>query len=409
MLPPEKVLPDTQPTYVSSWIYVFGVTTMAALGVVIARGASSRCAAHSGGTPRQSDIFVNSLHLWSVEIFFFAMVIHLWGKYFMAAWRGGRALTWITGRGHVPRLDRHRLHRLSLPDQLRLAVDLHPGQGRHQRHRRRARTWNVLNLGQMLMWHIVLLPLAVVALVAVARVARSHQGSRAALRGARRRCGVERVTKRFRPDVDAPEWKGGHTPYDIVKEGAIALLVVAILTLVLAIVFGSPDEPAITLKSWSNAAPVDFAQDALSQLNGTSETATYGPPYNNASIGQELGPLSLAKWVGVTMPINTAKVFVIDPLKTQPYQPTLSSALKEWSNASSSDPSHSGSTNYTKACGAHEVRRRRHRRARAANAGPVPVFINDLTDMARTGALDAGPHPAGRLLHHELHVAAAVP
>ena len=40
--------------------------------------------------------FVNSLHLWSVELFFF-MVIHLWGKFFMAAWRGRRAMTWITG------------------------------------------------------------------------------------------------------------------------------------------------------------------------------------------------------------------------------------------------------------------------------------------------------------------------
>jgi hypothetical protein len=185
--------------------------------------------------------------------------------------------------------------------------------------------------------------------------------------------------KRFRPDVDAPEWKGGHTPYDIVKEGAIALLVVAILTLLLAIVFGSPDEPAITLKSWSNAAPTDFAQDALSQLNATSETATYGPPYN--------GPLSLAKWVGVTMPINTAKVFVLDPLKSQPFQPALSSALNEWSSASSVTRQ-TWVTNYTKAAtkmkwsaGAIVVA--------ASDAGPVPTFINDLTVMARTGALDA--------------------
>jgi hypothetical protein len=195
------------------------------------------------------------------------------------------------------------------------------------------------------------------------------------------------VTKRFRPDVDAPEWKGGHTPYDIVKEGAIALLVVAILTLVLAIVFGSPDESAITLKSWSNAAPVDFAQDALSQLNGTSETATYGPPYNNASIGQQLGPLSLAKWVGVTMPVNTAKVFVLGPLKTQPSQPALASALNQWSSASSTTR-HSWVTNYTNAASqmkwldsAIVVKARR--------SGPVPEFINELTDMARTGALDA--------------------
>ena len=42
-------------------------------------------------------LFVNSLHLWSVEVFFFAMVVHLWGKFFMAAWRGRRRATWITG------------------------------------------------------------------------------------------------------------------------------------------------------------------------------------------------------------------------------------------------------------------------------------------------------------------------
>ena len=31
-LPPDKLLPDEQPAYVSSWIYVFGVLTLAALG-----------------------------------------------------------------------------------------------------------------------------------------------------------------------------------------------------------------------------------------------------------------------------------------------------------------------------------------------------------------------------------------
>ena len=32
-----------------------------------------------------------------MELFFFAMVVHLWGKYWMAAWRGGRTRIWITG------------------------------------------------------------------------------------------------------------------------------------------------------------------------------------------------------------------------------------------------------------------------------------------------------------------------
>ena len=37
-LPPEKLLPDRQPAYVSSWIYVFGVPTIAALVFVLVSG-----------------------------------------------------------------------------------------------------------------------------------------------------------------------------------------------------------------------------------------------------------------------------------------------------------------------------------------------------------------------------------
>ena len=141
---------------------------------------------------------------------------------------------------------------------------------------------------------------------------------------------------KFRPDVDAPEWKGGHTPYDIVKEGVIAFVVVALLTVLLAVVFGSPDEPALTIKGWANSDPMDFAATALSELNGTSGTATYGAPYNTAATGQQLGPLTLAKWVGARIPVNAANDFVVDPLKSLPGQPDLSASLAKWSLASSS-------------------------------------------------------------------------
>ena len=122
-------------------------------------------------------------------------------------------------------------------------------------------------------------------------------------------------------------------------------------------------------------------------MNGTSETATYGPPYNNASIGQELGPLSLAKWVGATMTINTARVFVLDPLKSQPGEPLIANALHQWSGASPTTQ-RAWVANYTKGA--------THMKwvdgtivVPASNAGPVPEFINGLTGMARTGALDA--------------------
>src|SRR5512140_2507331 len=37
-LPPNKLLPDRQPAYVASWVYVFGVASLAALGVAIVSG-----------------------------------------------------------------------------------------------------------------------------------------------------------------------------------------------------------------------------------------------------------------------------------------------------------------------------------------------------------------------------------
>ncbi|HEY5093037.1 MAG TPA: hypothetical protein VII60_07205 [Acidimicrobiales bacterium] len=192
--------------------------------------------------------------------------------------------------------------------------------------------------------------------------------------------------KAFRPDVDAPEWRGGYTPYDIIKEGTIALLVVAILTIALAVVFGSPDVKAVTLKRWANAAPVDFAATALSELNGTSTSASYGAPYNKNSTGQQLGPLQLAKWVGVRIPIDAATAFVLDPLRSLPNQSTLSGDLTQWKTASNGTRQQ-WITSYTKAATKMKFQAGQVV-VNANNAGPVPVFINDLTQMARSGALD---------------------
>ena len=165
-LPPEKLLPDTQPVYVSSWIYVFGVATLSALGVVIATGCILAIRGPQWWHGSQYGHFVNSLHLWSVEIFFFAMVVHLWGKFAMAAWRGGRALTWMTGvvtflasiatafTGYVSQTN---FDSQWISTQAKDGINS-TGAGS---------IFNVLNTGQMLMWHIVLLPLAAVVLTAL--------------------------------------------------------------------------------------------------------------------------------------------------------------------------------------------------------------------------------------------------
>ena len=193
-------------------------------------------------------------------------------------------------------------------------------------------------------------------------------------------------TKAFRPDVDAPEYKGGYSPYDILKEGTIAIVIIAMLTLVLAAFFGSPDEKAVTVKSWSNADPIDFAQTALKELNGTSVTAGYGAPYNHAATGQQLGPLTLGKWVGVHIPINTVRDFIIAPLQSQPKIPGLQTALSQWTRATASTQK-GWVSNYTSAAPQMSFANGQVV-VNATNAGPVPVMLNDLTQMARSGALD---------------------
>ena len=94
---PEDLLPDTQPAYVASWIYVFGVMTIASLISLIVTGLVLTLKGPAWWHQSSYGHFWNSTHLWSVELFFLFMVVHLWGKFWMAAWRGKRTATWVTG------------------------------------------------------------------------------------------------------------------------------------------------------------------------------------------------------------------------------------------------------------------------------------------------------------------------
>jgi ubiquinol-cytochrome c reductase cytochrome b subunit len=159
-LPPERTLPDQQPAYVASWIYVFGVLTLAALVFIIVSGSVLALGGLTWWHTTAVGHFFNSLHLWSVELFFFFMVIHLWGKFWMAAWRGRRMLTWITGvvaflvsiatafTGYVVQTN---FDSQWIATQAKDGINS-TGAGAF---------WNVLNLDQMLLWHIMLLPIGV--------------------------------------------------------------------------------------------------------------------------------------------------------------------------------------------------------------------------------------------------------
>ena len=192
------------------------------------------------------------------------------------------------------------------------------------------------------------------------------------------------MSKRFRPDVDVAEWAGPTRPYDIIKEGVIALAVVAILVTLLATLFGSPDEQPLTLRQWSHASPVDFVTTAESELAGTSGTAGYGAPYNHVpGTGQAIGPVSLANLVGVRIPVNPARDFILAPLSTLPDSPTTTTALATWNHANATQR-HAWLAAYEKATTTYD----HGLIISAANDGPVPTLLTQLLAMARSGALD---------------------
>lgn len=162
--PPERLLPDRQPVYVASWIYVFGVLTIAAFAVVLVSGAWLALEGPAWWHSSRVGLFANSLHLWSTELFFFFMVVHLWGKFWMAAWRGKRQLTWITGAlAFVASIGAAFTGYLS---QQNFASQWIASEGKDGLNAAGVGAFfNVLNFGQMLMWHILLLPLALGVLV----------------------------------------------------------------------------------------------------------------------------------------------------------------------------------------------------------------------------------------------------
>ena len=87
----------------------------------------------------------------------------------------------------------------------------------------------------------------------------------------------------LRPKDDTQPWKGRYYPYDLVKELCIAVGVIALLAVLLTVLFSSPDDKPSTIAQWSHELPADFATAAATELDGTSDTAEYGPPYNHNS------------------------------------------------------------------------------------------------------------------------------
>jgi ubiquinol-cytochrome c reductase cytochrome b subunit len=164
--PWHQFLPDRQPKYLRSWVYMFGVGALAALVWIVISGLILVLFGptwwHVNGTGR----FVNSIHFWSVQLFFIALILHLWGQFAMASWRDGRGLTWVVGvatfavaiaAAFTGYLSQQNLDAQWIALNGKDAINA-TGLGAF---------FNVLDLGQMFGVHVILLPAAVLSLVTV--------------------------------------------------------------------------------------------------------------------------------------------------------------------------------------------------------------------------------------------------
>ncbi len=145
-----------------------------------------------------------------------------------------------------------------------------------------------------------------------------------------------------------------------------------------------------------------FVAAAAKELDGTSDTAEYGPPYNHNGEGQHAAFIYLQKWLGVSHPINTANDFVIDPLRTIPNEPTLQSAIAAYQAAPAQTRKAWGEA-YAKPLEEHETALEEKKTPNKAvavdpttgvvtvqtsGAGPVPTMMSSLLGLAKSGGLD---------------------
>ena len=165
-LPLEHLLPDRQPYYVGSWVYVFGVMTIASLVWVLVSGVLLSIFGPQWWHTSDLGRFINSMHFWSVQAFFVFIVLHLWGQYVMAGWRDGRAATWVVGvvifalslvTAFTGYLSQQNFDSQWIAVNAKDAINATGAGG----------LFNVLNFGQMYGLHVMLFPVLVTTLVAV--------------------------------------------------------------------------------------------------------------------------------------------------------------------------------------------------------------------------------------------------
>jgi hypothetical protein len=163
--PPEQVLPDAEPAYVKSWLYTLGVATIAAFGVLVVSGIVLAVFGPEWWMKSRAGGWFGALHYWGVQLFFLFMLGHFIAVFIMGAFRG-RKMTWALGMlsfvlaavtGLTGFASLQNFEGQWVTTQAKDAINS-TGIGGF---------FNLLNTGQILTLHVVVLPVLVLGAVAL--------------------------------------------------------------------------------------------------------------------------------------------------------------------------------------------------------------------------------------------------
>jgi len=411
-IPLPDLLPDKLPAYVRSPAYYFGILSVSSLVLLVLSGFTLAFFGPQWWHVNDVGHFVNSVHFWSTQAFFFGLAAHLWTEFCKGAWRHGRRLTWMLGvlsffvaigtafTGYLSQTNFDSQWIAVNGKDAMNAVGI-------------GSFFNLMDFGQMYGLHVVLLPLAVVALVGlhlllvrIRGVVRPYAATTEDELAEEQRWGgtvgpgwspltawlSQRRPRHYaRPlasDQEAYYCDLCEQPYDLIGEGVIALTIVAALALLLAGVLSSPDEPPITIQQYAQQSPVQFLREEMDNLRGTSYVATYGPPYNDGTAQvQYLGPFSPQLFMGITIPIDAAEVYVLRPLsELAKTDPAVAAALRQFNQANESQQeawmqAYADALPQATASNGEVV-------LPTVEAGPLPVLMGSLLAMGQSGALE---------------------
>lgn len=164
--PYERLLPSDEPVYVSRLFYLFGSLSLMAFVSLVLTGTALMFKGPFWWHTSDWGLFVNSLHFWSVQVFFFCIFVHFGSSFFTAAWRGGRGLTWMFGAltffvailtGLTGYIAQSNFDGQYIGQQAKDAMNA-VGVGD---------VLNLMDFDNLIGWHAVILPLVVVAFLAL--------------------------------------------------------------------------------------------------------------------------------------------------------------------------------------------------------------------------------------------------